>query len=348
MVSALEKLDKNQFVMRLDGFLHKSLFQISEDMFKSHQVKILKGSDPLFEYKFNPKISVVSGGEFLILTTDPKTKENLLDSLDRVGAFDLVSDFLPSTSTKVLISGTLDKIGSSKETNEEDWATWFLALIHAVKAASKSLVLVPDTNFFMRHYCSNILLPLLGQEDFKKLRFRLPRLVIFEIEAMCNRAEHGSPKKRLAFYAVREVLFLMQHFATHFPQVDIDLLRGFSKMAGMGFADSWIRREIHDFIEFKGEGVIFLTADLMNALAATAEGLDVFYFAKKDEEAKPIRDVEQLAELIIDAAITFEKIRIDAIVGEETKQSVLVEGMWDGKTPSDWQKDCIRMSSEDA
>jgi len=348
MVRALEKLDKGQFVARLDGFLHKSLMRISEDMFKSRQLRILKGSDPLFEFKVDPKTMVISGGEFVIRTTDSKTRENLLDSLDRVGAFDLVSDFLPSAPTKVLISGTSDKIGSSRETNEEDWATWFLALIHTVKAASnKSLVLVPDTNFFMRHYCSNLLLPLLGEEDFKKLRFKLPILVISEIEAKCNRAK-GSLEKRLAFYAAREILFLLQQSATHFPQVDIELQTGFSNIAGKGLADSLIRREIHDFIEFKGERVIFLTADLMNALAATAEGLDVFYFTKKDEEAKPIRDVEQLAELIIDVAITFEKIRIDAIVGDKTKESVLVEGMWGGKTPSDWQKDCIRMSSADA
>lgn len=343
MVTALEKLNKDQLVKRLDEFFHKPLTRMSNDMFKSRQLMVLKDSDPLFEYKTDLKTIVVSGGEFLILTTDHQSRENLLDSLDRVGAFDLVSDFLPSTSTKGLISSTLNEIGSSKETNEKGWTKWFLRLIRVVKAHSRSLVLVPDTNFFMRHYCSSILLPLLGQEDFRKLRFRLPRLVIFEIEAICNRAKKGSPKKRLAFYAIREVLFLMQQFAAHFPEVDINLLTGFSKIAGKGFADSWIRREIHDFIEFKGEGVIFLTADLMNALAATAEGLDVFYFAKKDENVKPIRNIEQLAELIIDIAITFEKIKIDVIVGNEPKASLLVEGMWRGKTPSDWQKDCIRI-----
>ena len=348
MVRALEKLDKGQFVTRLDSFLHKSLMRVSEDVFKPRQLRILKGSDPLFEYKVDPKTMVISGGEFVNLTGDPKTRENLLDSLDRVGAFDLVSDFLPSTSTKMLISGTLDKIGSSKDTSEEDWAMWFLSLIHAVKAASDSLVLVPDTNFFMRHYCSNILLPLLGKGDFKKLRFKLARLVISEIEAKCNRAKERSLEKRLALFAAREALFLMQQFATNFPQVDRELQTAFSNIAGKGFADSLIRREIHDFIKLEGKGVVFLTADLMNALAATAEGLDVLYFTRKDEEPKPIRDVEQLAELVIDTAITFEEIRIDAIVGEETKQSVLVEGMWSGKTPSDWQNDCIRMSSVDA
>ena len=319
--------------------------RVSNDMFKLHGLAFSKGPDRLFEYKAALRTRVTEGPEFRILTKDSQNKQNLLDSLDRVGGFDLVSDFLPSTSTGSEISDLLNQIGSSKGTDEQGWAEWFLRVVNAVQAktTARLVVLVPDTNFIMRHYCSNILLPLLGQENFSKLRFQLPRLVILEIEAKCNRAKEGSSKKRLAFHGAREVLFLLQGFASHFPQFDMDLLRGFPKKSGEGFADSWIRQEIHDFVSTSNKKVIFLTADLMNALAATAEGLDVFY-VKKDVPVKPIRNIDQLAEFIIDVAVAFEEIKMDVTVGNEMKSSWLMEGMWSGKTSSDWQNDCIRMS----
>jgi hypothetical protein len=67
-------------------------------------------------------------------------------------------------------------------------------------------------------------------------------------------------------------------------------------LAGQGFADAWIRREISYNMgslqwqhvvrrdEIERSNVIFVTCDLMNALAANAENLNTFYFYRLEED----------------------------------------------------------------
>lgn len=70
----------------------------------------------------------------------------------------------------------------------------------------------------------------------------------------------------------------------------MSLLQSFTSKAGEGVADTWIRKEItsnlgnlrtHTYVtraSIESTAEIFLTCDLMNALAAVAEILNTFYF----------------------------------------------------------------------
>lgn len=75
-------------------------------------------------------------------------------------------------------------------------------------------------------------------------------------------------KKRLSFNAIKELMFLKKQGAQLFSNIDVELLSGFTRIAGSRLTDMWIRNEIHNFINFRyvdSRLNIFLTGDLMNA-----------------------------------------------------------------------------------
>lgn len=265
----------------------------------------------------------------------------------------------------------IDMCGASRlmvSTAEEDkkvdapyWKDWFLK-----KSSGK--LLVPDTNFIRRHYGSRVLSRLLGT-DFEKLKFRIPRLVVLEIERQGNqdetkkqrkktkteKKENSGRDKRLAFYAASEINFLKRRLAERpysfemLAHLDTSLIANFSQIAGTRFVDALIRQEIHDFTYSQAlasaqEGILFLTCDLMNALAAEAEGIHTCYFNRLPQESFFIdaENSEQLADLIIATAMLFEETKLDVILeGDIVNSSSLIKGMWEGKTTSEWYSDTI-------
>ena len=337
-VRALHVSCKDDFISLIESFSkgHKDIKDGKTYLFRTPTFNFFYESDNLFEIAPNLELKIKS----------EKRKHDILDSLDLSGASDLETTILPLAREARF---------QTRKTKDSNWAGWFSKI--AGTTENKTKYLVPDTNFFMRHYCSNVILPLYGKSNFSQLDFRIPNLVILEIERICNKAEKGSKEKRLAFYATNEIMFLRNHGAELLPPIDVSLLASFPEKAGRGFTDMWIRREIHNFVIERAhfvsmtsqqypEDVLFLTCDLMNALAAHAEGLETCYFSKLDQERFIIENDQQLAKFIIASAVTFGKIKMDVYyVKDKLDHSYELEGIWSGKNPYHWRNDCLRISS---
>ena len=183
----------------------------------------------------------------------------------------------------------------------------------------------------MRMFVSGIMTPFLGSPIASR-----------------NQSDRETRDKRIALYATREIMFLREHGAELLEPLDVSLLASFSEKAGTRFVDAWMRREIHNFIEEMIEyydEFILLTCDLMNALAAHAEGLRTCYFSRLDQESCLIDNVAELANLIISASIIFGKVRMDVYLKkDQLSYSRQLEGMWSGKTPYHWSNDCLRIT----
>lgn len=235
--------------------------------------------------------------------------------------------------------------GEEKLIKDPDWKPWFLERMSGKDS-------IPDTNFIYRHYCSNVLSSLLG-ENFDDLHFLLPRLTVLEIERRGNQSPEGSKDRRLAFYAAREVNFLRREISLFgmFPNMTVSMMTGFTEKAGRQLVDMWIRKEIHDAIQSRwlsSENLMFLTCDLMNALAAEAEGLQTCYFIRLPQESISIdRDnSEQLFGLILATVMMLDEIKLDIILsGDIVDSSFILKGMWEGKTTSQWYADCIQKTN---
>jgi len=337
----MTKWTKENLVIQLDNF-EKKWSPTEKAVNIKLKIDFFADSDLLISYN----------GSTHEVTINEKNKD-ILASLDRVGALELISQF--SSTAKIKTAG---KIPNSMKTNDVAWKDWLGSILFNGKFEVK---LIPDTNFLRRHYCSNILLPLLGDGLFRKLKFSLPRLAILEIEAKYNLQKRNDKEKlrykekRLAFYTAREILFLREYGASLLPQLDPATLEGFSHIAGESFTDAWIRREVHNFKEQKvipssghmtekGDSVIFLTCDLMNALSAIAEDIPTLFFSRVNQEKFFMENHSQLAELIIDLAVTFGKIKMSVDLPDGKKEFYL-EGMWHGKTIPDWEKDTIYATS---
>lgn len=60
--------------------------------------------------------------------------------------------------------------------------------------------------------------------------------------------------------------------------------------------------------------ILFATCDLMNALAASAEGLAVLYFSRKEErDSYAYNNIAQVAELVMDLAVSLGSYRGPAL-----------------------------------
>jgi len=238
--------------------------------------------------------------------------------------------------------------GEEKELDADNWKPWFLEKV-------RGKFLIPDTNFINRHYASKMLCPMLDQ-DSTKLIFRLPRLVVLEIERRGNMAKDQSKEKRLAFFAAREINFLRATAGGGFdfemlPNIDASLMTSFTEKAGKQLTDMWIRKEIHDAMTTgmlgRSQDVVFLTCDLMNALAAEAEGLPSCYFSRLTQDKIFIDQTNygKIFDLILATAMMFEKIRLDVVLtADKIYGSFFLRGMWTGKTTSQWYSDCIEVS----
>jgi hypothetical protein len=250
--------------------------------------------------------------------------DSILDIFTMCGAIKLVASF----------SG---KMGQ-KKLEASDWKEWFLS-------RAGDCHLIPDTNFIRNHYCSSTLSRILG-DSFKKLRFRMSRLVVLEIERQGN--QKNEMEKRLAFYAAREIDFFKKNVDFGpLPDAGDKLITSFPTQAGEGFTDMWIRREIHNAIQMGIRPTLFLTSDLMNALAAEAEGLETCYFARLPQDSFCI-DADypsQLFDLILATAIKFNDVQLDIILtGDDVFQSYNLQAMWSGKTTSEWYSDSISVT----
>jgi hypothetical protein len=214
--------------------------------------------------------------------------------------------------------------------------------------------LVPDTNFLVRRYGSNHVLTLTNK--FKDFSLCIPRLAILEIESLATRKGRDRQlEKRRAFLALAEVIRLRENGAELLPrQIDPVVMETFSKIAGEGYADAWIRREVHDFVEQLPGGkplehrpkVFFLTSDLLNAFAAVAEGIDTIYFWETDSTNEGYRaNARQVGRFAVAMSVFFEKILMQT-KSKKSPESYELVGLWSGKTIEDWKNDLVQISKK--
>lgn len=318
-------ISRNEF----EEILKSSLSPYSYDR-KKVPVKIncLYDETTLWEYS-------LQDGEVIFKNVQEYQKE-ILESLDMCGSLKLRTSFSDDY----------------KDVENEKWTEWFLN-----KVSNSYLIL--DTNFIYRHYCSSVLAPIL-ENAFESLEFKIPRMVILEIERRGNEKEKKGTKlsgkqKRLAFYAAREIEFIRKN-SLHFDLLKLSersLMADFADVAGKGFADMGIRSEIHaawreDPI-FRGYAPnhFFFTCDLMNSMAAEAEGIRSCYFSRLSQKNFHVGfyNIKQLFDFLMANAVIFGRIRLEYM----SKETVVVEtygleGAWEGKTTSDWYSDSIKFS----
>jgi len=198
----------------------------------------------------------------------------------------------------------------------------------------------PDTGIILNHYLTAVLFPRVSH----KIWIRIPRLVVLEIEARGNRNEREG--KRLAFSAFSELRTLRLCHEAHvfYGELEGPLLSGFSKFSGKNQMDPLIRREIRNETSIADlyatqkaqDKIVLLTRDLMMACSASAEDIDAFYVCtKKPEKMKFEISTKILTNVILEMAVMFGKIRID---GLKENESLILEGMWSGKSIMDWYK----------
>jgi hypothetical protein len=199
---------------------------------------------------------------------------------------------------------------------------------------------------------------------------KIPRLVVIEIEHKYNtgkkkdvknipdarRPEYDIGKEtRISFQTMKEILSIRKDGASILPNLNMSLLHSFTPLAGRGFADTWIRREISDYLSQINQQIVpastlrsnvaFVTSDIMNALAATAEDISTFYVFRLQTEKREFNIFySSLPDLIFNTAIQFGECDfIVRIKGKNDKYKVV--GMWSGKTVHDWQNENIILES---
>lgn len=231
------------------------------------------------------------------------------------------------------------------------------------------MVLVPDTNFIKRNYYSNYLKDIVLANS-SAITMMIPRLVILEIENIYNRNHKISLKQvkggvssindkilraegnvRTAFQSMSEIVSIRKDGGLIIPRIDLSLMSAFvrstpekdedyisfSEASGRGFADAWIRQEFSEFLKhvsdsFDPDSIFFLTCDLMNALTANAEDLNIFYFYRRDDFSF---DTKKVPSLLYNTAIHFNYCQIK-LSQKGRNQDYRLIGMWNGKMPEDW------------
>lgn len=81
-----------------------------------------------------------------------------------------------------------------------------------------------------------------------------------------------------------------------------------------------------------------VTGDLVNALAATAEDIDTFYFSRVEDDTELFRigNLQQVVKFIVATSILFEEVSISI-----TGKNYIFKGVWPGKTSGEWLNDSI-------
>lgn len=150
-----------------------------------------------------------------------------------------------------------------------------------------------------------------------------------------------------------EILSMKNDGAIILSNADMSLIRSFTSEAAKGNADAWIRKEIsnckHDLVKdavqrdklSRVSNFAFLTCDLMNSLAATAEDLNTIYFYRLEDKIRPSNiSYEKLTPLVFNTAVHFEECDI-TLRGKEYEERFRCTGTWSGKSVYDWQNNHI-------
>lgn len=245
-----------------------------------------------------------------------------------------------------ITNGTKPFSNEEKKTDDENFNSWFLSM-------SKDRTLVPDTNSVIFRTFSS--LSSISGIDIKKIQIAIPRLLILELERQANDASKSDKKdekklliKRKVMLAYAELIYLKTNGGTMLNDtIDKDTLAGFTKIAGDLTTDSWIRKEIKDEdYRLQQKGVdkkhTLVTSDLINSLSCTAEDIHSIYVSKIDSQNIRRANLYQTAKFLIIASVLLEKM--DTVIFGKKH---VMQGIWSGKTTSEWINDIIMCSFED-
>ena len=297
-----------------------------------------------------------------LLICDESSRQDMIEVMDKSGVFDLEFTFYPNKAGIVLehekivknSSATRQGIDARKSTRDAGWVPWFNDIFRLL---AEEVHVIPDTNVLMRHYYSNYLSHL-RSHTYPNLQvfFKISRLSIIEIENRYNREGKNSDRdRRIAFHTAKEILALQREPNSTLPEADIDLLTSFGTAVGKKFADAWVRKEVTSYVrhlrenrgqEDKFKAVVFVTCDLMNALAASAEGLNTLYISRLSQMSDTLADgnaldaYSTLAKLLLCTAIQFGEC--DCVIkAKKSARELTLAGMWPGKNISDWISDTV-------
>jgi hypothetical protein len=237
--------------------------------------------------------------------------------------------------------------GITRETDESMTILDIAQFISWFNRISSNIIFVPDTNTLLNRSFSGLGF-ILGEGYLRNLSVQIPRLTVLEMERIGNQEGHNEQKRKV-MAAAAEVLYLKQNGGTFMPELNDQILQTFSHLSGERFTDTWIRREIHQQINRITYGsnpqetkrVTLLTSDLINAITATAEGINVLYLTRDESELILPRShkIDQISQFIIMCSILFEELTVK-ISGKE----FTIQGIWQGKTPSEWIMDSIKIT----
>lgn len=292
-----------------------------------------------------------SYGQVLNIAKDTLLSNRVSNSFDRIGATEL-------NITEVMTKET-------KKTTQDGWEDWFLkkATLGYDSLTMPAVEIVPDTNFIMRRYASG-LLRRLGETRFGKLRFRIPNLVILEIEAIYNRAKKTSEAllesaksspldnrkeqelnkalfdSKEALIATKELMFLREKGAIMLESNLEGTIHSYSEISGKAFMDMYIRKEIRDTLRKQNLCARFSTCDLMNALSAVAEGLPTLYFSRLQSEKFYLSSqhdtcLAQISELVLDTTVLFGEIKLTSLSTDKSVDIKTLKAEWAGWTIED-------------
>ena len=257
----------------------------------------------------------------------------------RSGIFELEIEYFSNTS-----DGSI----TDRKTNtlDNNHIAWLRNILNKTPSIS---YLSLDTNFIQNCIYSNFIKDKFSPTQFHDpvVTILIPRLLILEIEHKYNRTKEGTPKvkqkeKRIAFNNMGEILRLIEDGARTTPKLNYSRIREFSSIAGGKFTDSFIRMETSDYVTpISANPPIFFFFYLMNAMAATAEGMDCLYFHVIDK----IRKNLNISLLIYQCAIEFDECQI-SFNDTNTSKEFSVLAMWSGKTPFEWKRNIIKISEQ--
>jgi hypothetical protein len=175
----------------------------------------------------------------------------------------------------------------------------------------------------------------------------IPRLSILELEDLANRANNSNSKKVTkgeCFMAFNEVRTLKELGASLTGPLSSDEIRAFHQARGI-FVDALLREEVRRFgssLAPPYARVIFLTRDMVSALAANSEDLDAIYIALKNPDQLSLAGlgIGEVREFTIELATVCGEVRLNWNDGT----AVGIEGVWSGKNWFDYYKRRVRVT----
>lgn len=265
------------------------------------------------------------------------------DAAERLNLIQLSTEFYPSTRDQDLASDYGVKFDSQAE---DGWPSWFGRI-----TLEKNLL--PDTNILLRRTLSAVIFPSYTtrrRELHLPFRVVIPRFSILELENLANTGQDNigaRVSKGECFMAFNEVRTLKTNGATLTGPLCADELGLFHSAAGKKLMDVLIRGEVRRFADLTetssmGRRSIFVTRDMVSALAANCEELSAIYIAPKHPEQLFLENIapDKLSELVVEVATACGEVKLKWENGEGLK----IEGIWSGKNWYDYYRRRVRVT----